>query len=465
MFIFPIIYIVAFLMTIREFLKGKKQAFFIFLIFGLSIYTTAMSVTFKLGFSSSIGFLQSFKELLVIGLLSWSVYDLKEKVKFHFIDYAILAYFTYTFLYVILPIGENGMMDKVFAFKSSSFFVLVYFAGRLVDPVKLFINKYFLYILILAVAAAAVVLFEVITNQHLQTRTGYADYNFYFFNFEPSGNYGLSWTFESASGFKRFASFFANPLEHAAATLISLAVLAAFYTNDQYKFKPDNFGVLALSATFISILFAVSRSSFASYFILIYAYGWITNKKYIPKLAHTAFFLAAVYIIYLLSKDLDRNSNLLEVIVNTLDFSDSSSVGHLLEWIQGINAIYLNPLGLGLGSSGRVAGTLGENIGGENQFIIIGVQVGLVALAIYIAIYASIIKNAKYWYYRLEGKEKKVCLTILLIKISFIIPLFTSEIETSSYISYMIWFLTGIFVNIISRKLKSPDVEKVNNRG
>lgn len=464
MFIFPIIYISVFLLTTKEILKGNKEAFFVFLIFGLSIYTTAMSVTFKLGFGSTIGLLQSFKELLIIGLLSFSIFSLKKKIQFHFIDYAILIYFAYTFLYVILPIGGNTLIEKIFAFKTSSFFVLVYFTGRLFDPLKLFINKYFLYILVLAVAAAVVVLFEVLTNQHLQMRTGFAEYNYYFFNFEPTGRYGLSWTFESGGGFKRFASFFANPLEHAAATLISLAVLGAYYTNNQYKFKLDKFGIVALAATFFSILFAVSRSSFASYFVLIYGYGWITNKKYIPKLAHTAVFIAGAYILYLLSKDMDKNSNLLRVIVTTIDFSDASSVNHVIEWIQGINAIYLNPLGLGLGSSGSVAGSLGENIGGENQFIIIGVQFGLIALVIYIAIYASIIKNAKYWYYRLEGKEKKVCLAVLLIKIAFIIPLFTSEIETSSYISYMVWLLTGIFVNMISQKSKSSDVKEINYR-
>ena len=452
MFIFPLIFLSTCIITIKEFLKGNKQAIFLFLIFGLSIYTTSMSVMFKLGFSSSIGSIQSFKELIIIFLLGWNLYTFKNKIKLHFIDYAILAFFCYTFLYALLSIGEQSFLNRLFAFKTTSFFVLVYFSGRFFDLKRLFINKYFLYILILTIAAAAVVLFEVYTNQHLQNKTGYSDFNYYFFNFEQSGNYGLTWTFETASGFKRFASFFANPLEHAAATLISLAVFAGVYTNDKYQLRIDNFGIIALIATFISILFAVSRSSFISYFVLIYAYGWFTNKKYIPKIAHTSFIIVALYSFYLVTKNFDKNSSFIELIISTLDFSDSSSVGHVLEWVQGINSIVETPLGLGLGSSGRVAGSLGENIGGENQFIIIGVQVGIIALIIYVTIYISIIRNAKYWYYRLEGKEKKVCLALLLIKISFIIPLLTSEIETSSYISYMIWFLTGIFVNMIANK-------------
>lgn len=454
MIIFPLIYFSAFFFTVKEFLKGNKQAIFLFLIFGLSIYTTSMSVIVKLGLYNYVGFLQTFKEIIIIVLLGWCIFTYKQSIKLHRVDYLILIFFIYTTIYALMPIGEQSLINRLFAFKSVSFFAVIYFSGRFLSLDNLYLNKYFFYVLLLAICAAIIVLFEFVNNQHLQTKTGYAEFNYYLFNFEPTGRYGLSWTFETTTGFKRFASFFANPLEHAAATLISLAVLASFYTRDDYKIKLDTFGVIALSATFISILLAVSRSSFASYFILIYAYAWITNKKFLVKIAHSLVVVAAIYLLYSTLKNLDRNNSLLELIISTINFSDASSAGHVLEWIQGVTAIYENPLGLGLGSSGSLAGSLGENIGGENQFIIIGVQSGIIALIIYIILYASIIKTAKYWYYRLEGKEKKICLALLLIKIAFIVPLLTSEIETSTYISYMIWFLTGIFINTISNKTK-----------
>lgn len=452
MIIFPLIYFSTFFYTVKEFLKGNKEGIFLFLIFGLSIYTTSMSVIVKLGLNNYVGFIQTFKELIIVSLLSWSIYTYKEVIKLHRIDYLILIFFTYTALYALFPIGEQSFINRLFAFKSVSFFVLIYFSGRFISLDKFHISKYFFYVLFLAICAAGVVLYEFLSNQHLQTKTGYAEFNYYLFNFEPTGRYGLSWTFETTTGFKRFASFFANPLEHAAATLISLAILISFYTDSNYKIKLDSFGLIALAATFISILLAVSRSSFASYFILIYAYGWISNKKYIPKIAHALIIIVSIYLLYSTLKNLDRNNSLLELVISTINFSDASSLGHVIEWIQGVTAIYENPLGLGLGSSGSLAGSLGENIGGENQFIIIGVQGGIIALTVYIFLYVSIIKTAKYWYYRLEGKEKKICLALLLIKIGFIVPLLTSEIETSTYISYMIWFLTGIFINIISSK-------------
>ncbi|MBD3747878.1 MAG: hypothetical protein IE931_00130 [Sphingobacteriales bacterium] len=452
MFIFPLVYIVAFLVTIRNFWKGKMQTFFVFLIFGLSIYMNAMSVTFKMGFADEIPLLQSFKEVFVLLFLGWNIYHFEGKLKIDFIDKAIIAYFLLTLLYALLPLAGMSFTERLVSFKSTSFFVLVYFAGRLYPFDKIEMKRFFLYILVLAVIAGAVVLIEAITYQHLQTLTGYADYNFYYFNFEPSGHFGLSWTFESAGGFKRFGSIFANPLEHAAATLIALSVLAAFYTSEDYHFKPDTFGMFALFATLVSITFAFSRSSLVSYFLLIYAYGWITKKKYINKTIHFLVIVGLSYFLYILIKGLYENNGLLEVIVNTFNFTDPSSIGHVVEWMQGLTAIYQHPLGLGLGTSGRIGGSLGENVGGENQFIIIGVQVGIIGLMLYFGIFIQLIKKSKYWYYRLSGKEKMLCLVIFLMKIAFIIPMLTSEVDTSSYISYMTWFLTGIFINMIANK-------------
>ncbi|MFC3561653.1 O-antigen ligase family protein [Pedobacter jamesrossensis] len=464
MIIFPIVYLFAFILAMSDVIQGKKEGFILFLIFGLSIYATVLSITFMYGFKSWIVYLQSFKEIFVFVILGMSIWKLKAKIKLHLLDYLICAFFAYTLIYVFLPIGEQGFVDKVMAFRSLSFFILVYACGRLYRPEEIYISKYFHYVLLLSIAAALVLITEVMADQHLQTSTGYADYNFYLFNFEPSGNYGLTWTFESEGGYKRFASFFANPLEFASATIIAIAVLGALYTTDDYKLKLDNFGYLALAATLTCIIFAFSRSAFISYFILVYAYSIFTGRKYIYHTVHAGAAIVTIYVIYLLTKEQDQNDGLQMVIINTINFSNPSSVGHVVEWIQGALAIASNPLGLGLGSSGRVAGSLGENIGGENQFIIIGVQAGLVALILYLSIYVTFIRAAIKWFYRLEGKEKKICLALLLIKVGFIIPSLTSEIESSSYISYFTWFISGLFVSVISVKVAVPDEKPITDK-
>lgn len=462
MFIFLLIYITSFIISLREVFKGNRADILIFLIFGLSIYTTAMSVAFTLGLKDLIPFFQFFKEVLILCTLLLNIINLKTRPRFHLIDYAIFAFLIYTILYAILPIGEQGFGQRLIALKSTSFFVVVYFTGRLFDPRTIYISKYFNYLVLLAIAAGAVVIVEVLMNRQLQTLTGYADYSYYFFNFEPSGIFGLSTTFQSEGGYKRFASFFANPLEHAAATLIALSVVAALYTKDDNKFRINNMGALALGASFISILFAISRAPLAAYFVIIYAYALITKKKIITNTIHVAVGLVAIYLVYLFTKFEDNNTGIVEVLMNTVDFSNPSSVGHVLEWVQGIMAMIEQPLGLGLGSSGRVGGTLGENVGGENQFIIIGVQVGIIALILYLSVYIMFIKTGLKWVNQLKGKERKVCMVVLLLKIGFFIPLLTSEVEGSSYISYINWFLSGLFISIIMLpKTASTPVENV----
>ena len=71
--------------------------------------------------------------------------------------------------------------------------------------------------------------------------------------------------------------------------------------------------------------------------------------------------------------------------------------------------------------------------------------------------YILLIKNAWQRFGILKGKEKKVCLALLLMKISFIIPMMTSNFESYIYISYISWFLSGLFVHMISVKTESAN--------
>jgi len=104
-------------------------------------------------------------------------------------------------------------------------------------------------------------------------------------------------------------------------------------------------------------------------------------------------------------------------------------------------------LGLGLGESGRVANASGDNIGGENQLIIIGVQAGVIAMFTYLTIYISLmviaIKNLK----KEKGPFYTLALIVLLIKVGLLIPMFTANIDSYIYVSYLSWFLAGLLIN------------------
>jgi len=451
MIIFPLVYLSAFLFALKGILTGRREEVLLFVLIGLPLYITSLCIAFDNGFSNLIGLFQSFKEVLILVLLGVQLYTLKTRIRFHLVDYAVTFYFCYLLLYALTPLGDQSFLVRLLAFKSLSFFPFVYFCGRLFDPRGIYINKYFHYIVYFTIAATGVVLLEFAISTHFQSFTGYADFYYYIYNFEPTGEAGLSWTFETETGLKRFASFFANPLEFASSSILALSVIAALYTTDLNKFKNGHLGIFAFGATLICIILALSRAAFINYFFVIYIYAILTNKRYILNFVHFAGVCLIVYITYLLNDEDVR-----DFVISTLNFTNSSSVGHVLEWVEGINAIAENPLGLGLGTSGRVGASFNGNTGGENQLIIIGVQAGVVAMLTYIAIYIGIIAMCWKWFPRLKGRERQVCLALLLMKIGLIIPMMTSELESSAYISYTTWFFTGFFICLLQAGGKIP---------
>ncbi|GAA4096950.1 hypothetical protein [Mucilaginibacter panaciglaebae] len=455
MFIFPLIFIISFFFALREIYNGNTSGVLIFMIFGLSMYTTAMSVTFLYGLKDIIPILQSFKELMIILVLILNLFALRRIPRFHLLDYLILFFFGYLLVYALLPIGGQSFFSRLTALKSMSFYIVVYFAGRLFDPKKVYINKYFSFFILLAIGAAIVLALEVAAKSPLQFHSGYFDYAYYFFNLEATGPYGLATTFASGGGYIRFASFFTNPLEHAAAAIISLSVILSLYTADNNKFRINNIGLLGLCATAMSVIFALSRAPLASYFLVIYIYALVTKRKLIVNTVHLIFAIGAAYVIYLFAQFENNHTGLIAVLLNTIDFSDPSSVGHLVQWATGILSIGQHPLGLGMGSSGRVAASLNESVGGENQFIIVGVQAGIIALLLDFIIFIMFIRISYKWLNLLKGKERKLCIAVFLIKVGFFIPTLTSELESSTYLSYMNWFLSGLLIAVIMQ-IKPP---------
>lgn len=443
--IFPVLYIISFFVSIRGILKQKEDAFFLYIIGGLPIYNTALTIIYGYRLKSWVPVLQSFKELLVLLSIAVLIWNYKRKFKWATLDAWILAFLMYTSLYVILPLGRYGFTEKLVALKSLSFFTMIYFAGRLMDPSLFRLEKIFTWVGVLSIAAAALMVFEVLTYTHFQTYTDYSFFNEDYYGLDVSGHYGLSWSFEIGDGLKRFASFFSNPLETAGSTLVAISLLLATYTTHENKIVIDRFGWIVLGTTFFMIMFALSRSSLLGYLFLIYIYSLMTNRKEITYIFYLAIASFVVYLIYILN---DRH--VYDYIMSTIQLADTSSVGHVLEWIEGVQSMIDNPIGRGLGESGRVSAALQENVGGENQFIIVGVQTGIVSLFIYVSIYFISLRS--YW---LGFKSnniliRKLGLALLLMKIAFIVPMMTSNFDSYSYILYISWLLTGIYITALN---------------
>lgn len=437
---FPIFFLLAFVASIVALLKKWRNAVFLFVVFGLPIYTTALSVSFDHGLRWLVTVLQFSKEIFILIFFIQTIFALKKKPVFYLVDKLVLAFVALNLLYLVLPIGSFPVYEKLMAFRGISLLAFIYCIGRFLDTKTIYLNQLFSFVGMVSIAACVVVLGEFITDTHFQTITGYAGYNYYYFSQEPSGHYGLSWTFENESGYKRFASFFANPLDHAAATVISISILLSLTVSAKNRVRFNGFTTLVLLATLGSIIFAFSRAAFASYCMVVYTYSIITKNKLILKAANYALMAGALVIVFF-------GKEIYQHLVDTVLLQDSSSLTHIADWINGIESIVAHPFGIGLGESGRVSVYDNLQTGGENALIIIGVQIGWLGMLLYLMIYVQIIRTAYQMAKKGVGKYRKLALAILLIKIGLILPILTSDLESYVYISYFQWILCGLLIN------------------
>lgn len=444
-YLFPLLFLGSFLMGCYKILKGDPNGLFIFLIGGLPFYAISLSTFYLIGGKNIIPIIQSSKELVVILSLGTLILQKDSIFKWSLLDRLIVLFFLYSVFYVFLPLGPNGFLQRLLAFKNLSFFPLIYFCGRLFPLRKTHLEKYFSFILVLTITAALLSLGEYFIQTHIQSYSGYSELNYYVYKQDPSGNYGLSWTFEIENGVKRFASYFSTPLEHAAATILALSVIAGLYTQKNNQLYLSKLGWIALIATVISILLSLSRAAILSYFGVILIYSFITKRKEILSIFYLSVVLFILYLFSFSTKDIQN------FVMDTITFSNQSSVGHLVEWLAGVESMIAKPFGLGLGASGGIAANEGDAVGGENQFIIVGVQIGVAGLLLYVWIHFYTIYLAYKNYAYLIGKEQKIAMTVLLIRIGMFLPMFTSNLDTYIYVSYLMWFMTGLLSNILSK--------------
>ena len=146
------------------------------------------------------------------------------------------------------------------------------------------------------------------------------------------------------------------------------------------------------------------------------------------------------------------------MIIDTLTFTNTSSLGHLIEWLEGLISIYENPLGIGLAMSGNAGGVdQSMKVGGENQFLILGVQMGLIMLVVYILILFKALKTGTFMYYNLTGINKHLAFSVILTKFGLLIPLLTANAELYLFVSLISWFIVGNIENQYQKNLKFID--------
>jgi len=438
--IFIVLYLLIFTKSFVNISRGNFEYLLYYICLALPFYATLQAQVFEI-FNNEllVNMIKLSKDFIFFYALLIFILGKNESIfnrtfTFSKLDKLFLSFVILIILYTITPIGEAELISKIIYSKNILLIPLVYFIGRNLefsDKVYTNLKNIFLGVII---TSSVFVFFEFIFSTHFHSFINYSNYNSIVNEIDPLGNYGLSWSFESQGARPRYAAFFADPLELSASLLFLFSFIIFFF------YKSVNLSnVLPFILIVFLLLMSFSRGAIVACFGIV-LFSLLINQKY--RILFTMFSISVILslLTYFLGGE-----DLQYLIIDTLKFENTSSLGHLIEWIEGILSIIENPLGIGLAMSGNAGGVdQSLKVGGENQFLIFGVQMGIIAIIIYSVILLTvIIRSLKLYVNTKDLKHKHISFIVACTKFGLILPLLTANAELYLFVSLISWLLAG----------------------
>ena len=456
--ILSIIYIGFIGFVLKKIFEGDTYYLLLYILFTLPFYSTLQLVIFKgINVIPFVNLLKYSKDFVFFSGFFILIFGKKESFierewQLTLLDKLFLGFMTLTLIYTLIPLGSASLLSKMIYAKNIFLMGIIYFLGRHtnIDEQRWrFIVKF---IICLIVGSFLLALTEIISGVHLQSILDYGRFNSIMYDVSPTGNYGLSWTFERQGSLPRFAAFFSNPLDFAASLLLFLSVGLNLLLHSKYNSNRLAYLGLLLLVIF-SFFFSYSRGAIIASVILVFFTLFLEKKYFLLRIALGLVVMLVTYIFFS-SYELDY------FVLDTFNFQNTSSLGHLLEWLEGIESMLLHPMGIGLAMSGNGNGVeQALKISGENQFLIYGVQMGFLGLFIYISMLFKAIKDSlKVFKDSSKQHVRSISYVAAATKIGLLIPLFTANAELYLFVAFLSWFLIGsietyYLKNILNRNI------------
>ena len=438
--IFIVLYLLIFTKSFVNISRGSFEFLLYYICLALPFYATLQAQVFEI-FNNEllVNMIKLSKDFIFFYALLIFILGKNESIfnrtfTFSKLDKLFLSFVILIIFYTIMPIGEAELISRIIYSKNILLIPLVYLIGRNLefsDKVYTNLKNIFLGVII---TSSVFVFFEFIFSTHFHSFINYSNYNSIVNEIDPQGNYGLSWSFESQGARPRYAAFFADPLELSASLLFLFSFIIFFF----YK-RVNLSNVLPFILIVFLLLMSFSRGAIVACFGIV-LFSLLINQKY-----RILFTMFSISIILSLLTYFLGGEDLQYLIIDTLKFENTSSLGHLIEWIEGILSILENPLGIGLAMSGNAGGVdQSLKVGGENQFLIFGVQMGIIAIIIYSMILLTvIIRSLKLYVDTKDLKHKHISFIVACTKFGLILPLLTANAELYLFVSLVSWLLAG----------------------
>ncbi|HEY9116768.1 MAG TPA: O-antigen ligase family protein, partial [Roseivirga sp.] len=335
-------------------------------------------------------------------------------------------------------IGEASFFSKLVYFKNLLLLPLFYFFGRQIKLEITHWRKAYKVLFGLILCTAIVAVMEKFMGVHLHTLIDWSRYQLEVYDNEVGGVFGIGFTFEAQGGKPRYGAFFAHPLELSASMLLPVALSVYLLLNVRFRENKVKY-LIFLGGSLLCVLLAYSRATFVAFFIMLIYMAFLLRYYKILFSAFIGAVAFTIYVFYFASEDLRY------FVIDTITFQNSSSITHLIDWAEAIESMISNPLGIGLATSGNINGMEEElTVGGENQFLIFGVQMGVIGMLLYMFIYYLAIRDSVKAYRMAESKETSVIPFVAAsVKVGLLLPLFTANVEAYLFIALVSWWLVG----------------------
>lgn len=347
----------------------------------------------------------------------------------------------------------------VFGFRSSVFFMTLYYVGRATP--ELGDNSIYLkHLFRVAVVVAFIAIVErIFITPRMLVALGAASYTTDFLGMTAStgGNeFGLPANYFSVLGrtvVRRAGSVFLGGQAFAIPFLLFVPAATAWVFAPEKRLRAVS--VIGYAVMWVGLLLTITRTTIIVCTMQVILYFMITRKP--TRAAGTVMTAALLLLLALLVVP-----GLASFLVQTAAFQTSSSYSHVADWRRGTVAFFERPWGHGLGSSDQVAVRFGRKaVTADNMFLGYAVDLGALGLIAYLAVIVTLAFLAWRLFRTSENNAtRSVAAVVLLTNLGIALNGTSSSPFNSVFLAYNFFLLAGSAVTAYQRQ-SSPSALRV----
>jgi hypothetical protein len=361
-------------------------------------------------------------------------------------------------LAVLFAIVENtifaaGIPPKVelFGFRSSVFFMLLYYFGRAVPEIAEH-STYIKHLFRVGVVVAAIgVLEQIFVTPRMLVAMGAASYvnDFLGLTVSTAGNeWGLPSNYFSVLGrhlVRRSGSVFLGGQAFALPFLLLMPAATSWVFDRSTRLRL--WSVVGYAVIWAGLLVSITRTTILVCVLQVLLYFLISRSP--TRVVGTALTALAVFLTAMIVVP-----GLASFIVATASFQTASSYSHVFDWRSGLVAFFQQPWGHGLGSSDQVAARFGRTpLTADNTFLGYAVDLGVPGLIAYLSVLVTLAHFAWRLFKTASTPGTRMAgATVLLATVGIALNGTSSSPFNSVFLAYNFFILAGAAISIFQRE-------------